>query len=73
MSESPYAVYLKSTELLIVLYTRLDTVSYCILFVVNDYIGIICRDVFSFSGEFGTATVKLGGRYKRIRSMSFEE
>ena len=36
LSESPYAVYLKSTELLIVLYTRIDTVSYCILFVVND-------------------------------------
>ena len=72
MSESPYAVYLKSTELLIVLYTRLDTVSYCILFVVNDYIGIICRDVFSFSGEFGTTTVKLGGRYKSIRSMNYE-
>ena len=42
-------------------------VSYCILFVVNDYIGIICRDVFSFSGEFGSTTVKLGGRYKSIR------
>ena len=47
-------------------------ISYCILFVVNDYIGIICRDVFSFSGEFGTTTVKLGGRYKSIRSMNYE-